>query len=162
MWEGRLSLLAFAGGAIQLVPDGTLLVHLVLIVVMVGLLNKTLLRPISRVLKEREGRTEGRREEAETVLASAKGKALEYERQLRAARGLGYALLDEERSVASQERDRMVSDVRAEVGRWCDEEREKLKQDEADVKTNLMEDARGRASEIGVRILGRPVRLPEQ
>ncbi len=55
-----MSFLAFSDSAIQLVPDGTLLFHLALIVVMVVLLNVTLLKPINRILEERERRTKGR------------------------------------------------------------------------------------------------------
>ena len=54
--------------AIQLVPDGTLLFHLVLIVVMVALLNATLLKPINRILEERDRRTKGRLSEAQSTL----------------------------------------------------------------------------------------------
>jgi F0F1-type ATP synthase membrane subunit b/b' len=40
--------------SIQLVPDGTLLLHLFLVVVMVFVLNRTLLKPINQILAERE------------------------------------------------------------------------------------------------------------
>ena len=156
-----MSLLAFSGSAIQLVPDGTLLFHLALIVVMVNLLNMTLLKPINRILEERERRRKGRIGEAQRILASVDDKMLRYQGRLREARGSGYILLDEERSAASHERERKVSAVKAEVGRWRDEEKEKLKRDEAQVKATLIEDARERASEIGVRILGRPIRSLE-
>ena len=39
--------------SIQLVPDGTLLFHLFLVVVMVFVVNRTLLGPINRILAER-------------------------------------------------------------------------------------------------------------
>jgi F-type H+-transporting ATPase subunit b len=159
--EKELSLLALAGSAIQLVPDGTLLFHLVLIVVMVSLLNVTLLKPINRVLEERERRTKGRFGEAQSVLASIDEKMREYERQLREARASGYTLLELERSAASQEREQRVAGVKEEVTKWRDEEKAKLKRDEADVQASLMIDARLRASEIGGRILGRSVRSLE-
>ena len=43
-----------AEASIQLVPDATLLLHLVLVVVMVFVLNRTLLKPINDILSERE------------------------------------------------------------------------------------------------------------
>lgn len=150
-----MSVLAFAGSAIQLVPDGTLLFHLGLIVVMVSLLNMTLLKPMNRVLEERERRTRGRFGEAQGVLASVDDKMREYERRLREARANGYALLEEERSAASQERERKVSAVRAEAIRWRDEEKEDLAKQGAEARVSLVKDARVRASEITGRILGR-------
>ena len=50
--------------SIQLVPDGTLLVHLVMVVVMVFILNRTLLKPINQILEEREKQVAGRLKEA--------------------------------------------------------------------------------------------------
>jgi len=152
-----LSFLAFSSGAIQLVPDGTLIFHLALIVAMVSLLNATLLKPINRILADRERRTKGRFGEAQEILASVDKKMLEYQQRLRDARGVGYALLDEERSAASRNREEMVSAVKAEVMQWHDEEREKLKTAEADVKANLVKDAGARATEISARILGRSI-----
>ena len=151
-------LLALSGGAIQLVPDGTLLFHLALIVVMVSLLNATLLKPINRILEERERRTKGRLGEAEQLLASVDEKMREYQRRLREARGSGYALLEEERSAASRKREELVSSIKAEVMRWQQDEKERLRKSEAEVKAKLMKDAAARASEIGARILGRPIR----
>jgi F-type H+-transporting ATPase subunit b len=152
-----LSLLAFSDSAIQLVPDGTLLFHLALIVGMVALLNVTLLGPINRILEERERRTKGRMGEAQDILASIDERMLEYQRRLRDARGRGYLLLDEERSGASRNREQLVSAVKEEVMRWQEQERENLKEASANVRASLVKDARARAAEIGSRILGRPV-----
>ena len=158
--EGWLLVLLLAGGAIQLVPDGTLLFHLVLIVFMVALLNATLLGPINRILVARERRTKGRIAEAELALLSADQKLREYERRLREARASGYAMLDEVRLRAGREREERLSDVKADLDRWRDEEREKIKQDEVGARVKLMNDARGRAVEISRRILGREVAPP--
>ena len=157
-----MSLLAFSDSAIQLVPDGTLLIHLALIVVMVALLNVTLLKPINRILEERERRTKGRIGEARRILASLDEKTLEYQRRLREARGTGYVLLEEERTVASRNREQVVSVVKAEVLRWQELEREDLKKAETDVKGSLIKDAGARAVEIGSRILGRPIRTEKR
>ncbi len=149
--------LLLAGSAIQLVPDGTLLFHLVLVVFMVGLLNATLLRPINRVLEIRDQRTKGRVAEARKVLASTDQKIREYERRLREARASGYVTLDEVRAAAAQERDRRVSEVKEDLSRWRDAERQKVKEDEGAARVGLMSDARARASEISDRIIGREV-----
>jgi len=152
-----LTLLAFSDSAIQLVPDGTLLFHLALIVGMVALLNVTLLKPINRILEERERRTKGRMGEAQEIFATVDARMLEYQRRLRDARGTGYLLLDEERSAASRSREQLVSAVKEEVMRWQEKEKENLKAAEADVRASLVKDAGARAGEIGSRILGRPV-----
>lgn len=150
-----MTLLAFSSEAIQLVPDGTLLFHLALIVVMVSLLNATLLKPINRILEERERRTSGRLNEAQKVLATIDDKMLDYQRRLREARGSGYALMEEERSAAVRAREQKVSAVKEEVARLRDQEKAKLTNDEAAVRETLTQDARVRAAEISTRIIGR-------
>jgi F-type H+-transporting ATPase subunit b len=157
-----LSLLAFSDSAIQLVPDGTLLFHLALIVVMVVLLNVTLLKPINRILEERGRRTKGRMGEAHEILATVDAKRLEYQHRLRDARGAGYLLLEEERSLASRNREQLVSAVKVEVMRWQEQEKENLKRTETDAKASLIKDASARAAEIGSRILGRPIRTEKR
>jgi F-type H+-transporting ATPase subunit b len=72
------------------------------------LLNATLLKPLNRVLEERDRQTKGRAGEAQAALARVDERMREYERRLREARGAGYALLDRERVAASQERERRL------------------------------------------------------
>jgi F-type H+-transporting ATPase subunit b len=152
-----LPLLAFAEGAIQLVPDGTLLFHLVLIIAMVALLNATLLKPINRILEERERLTKGRLSEAQRTLLIVHEKLLEYERRLREARAEGYALMERERAAISEERNRKLAQVKSEIARVLSEEREKLKMETAQVRGKLTIDARSIALEIGRQILRRPI-----
>lgn len=157
-WEGcKLPLLGFAESSIQLVPDGTLLFHLAIIIVMVALLNATLLKPINRILEERERLTKGRLSEAQQTLLTVNEKLFEYERRLREARAEGYALMERERAVISEEKQRKLADVKSEMARLLSAEKEKLKMEGAQVRGKLAVDARGIALEIGRQILGRPI-----
>ena len=61
-----------AEASIQLVPDGTLLLHLMMVAVMVFILNRTLLKPINEILAEREKQVAGRLREAEALAAETK------------------------------------------------------------------------------------------
>ena len=49
--------LGLAENSIQLVPDGTLILHVLIILVMVYVLNATLFKPINQILAARERRT---------------------------------------------------------------------------------------------------------
>ena len=152
-----MPLLAFAEGAIQLVPDGTLVFHLALIIAMVALLNATLLKPINRILEERERLTKGRLSEAQRTLLIVDEKLLEYERRLREARAEGYALMERERALVSEERNQKLTQVKSEIARVLSEERETLKMETAQVRGKLTVDARSIALEIGRQILRRPI-----
>lgn len=153
-------LLGFAGNAIQLIPDGTLLLHLALIALMVGLLNVTLLKPINRILADRDRRTKGRVREAQSILAGVSEKLQEYERRLREARADGYALLEGERVALSRERERKVAGIKLEVSTWLREQKEKLNLDAEQIKTRLEKDAKTIALEIARQILRRDINQP--
>ena len=152
-----MPLLGFAEGSIQLVPDGTLLFHLALIIAMVALLNATLLKPINRILEERQRLTKGRLSDAQQTLLTVNEKLFEYERRLREARAEGYALMEQERAVISEDRQRKLVEVKSEVARLLSDQKEKLKIEGAQVKSKLAVDARAIALEIGRQILGRPI-----
>lgn len=149
--------LAFAGNAIQLVPDGTIIFHLVLIILMVAILNATLLKPINRVLQERERLTTGRFSEAQSVLSNVDQKMREYERQLREARSEGYALLEHERAALTKEREEKLGALRAEIGNLLLEEKEKLAAEAQRAQSTLASDSENLAREISQHILRRPV-----
>lgn len=150
-------LLGLAGSAIQLVPDGTLLFHMAVIVVMVALLNVTLLKPINRILQSRERRTKGRFAEAQSILASVSEKLLEYESRLREARAEGYVLLEEERAAVSRERERKVAEIKVEVTSWLHDQKDKLRMDAEQIRGRLEKDARTMALQIARQILRREV-----
>lgn len=153
-------LFAWAENSIQLVPDGTLLFHLLLIVVMIALLNLTLFKPINRVLEERESRTAGRLSEAQTMLARVRESLAEYERKLREARTEGYRLMERERLAALQEREGKITSVKEEIGNWVAEEKTNLARQSETVQATLKGEAQKFALEIGSQILRRPVNGP--
>jgi len=150
-------LFAFAGSAIQLVPDGTILFHLLLIVVMVSLLNVTLLKPLNRILAERERRTKGGSEEARATRANADEKLRAYQDSLREARSAGYSLLDRERADAARQRELKISSVKNEVDALVAREKQAVSAGREQAQSSLRSNAESLALEIGRRVLGREV-----
>lgn len=144
---------ALAENSIQLVPDGTLLFHLVLIVGMVALLNATLLKPINRILEERDRRTRGRLSEAAETLKLVDEKMRNYEGQLRNARSEGYAAIERERSALSKEREGKIGEVKGEIGTWVSQEKERIDAESSQVRSTLGITAQERAQEISQQIL---------
>lgn len=147
----------FASSSIQLVPDGTIVLHMVVIVVMVALLNRTLLRPINRILEERDLRTKGRLLEAEHTIRTVEEKMGEYESGLRQARAQAYSLMEQERTAVSRERESRLATVREELGRELAAETEKIRVEAQRVKGILGADAQKLAVDISRQILHRPV-----
>jgi F-type H+-transporting ATPase subunit b len=132
-----------AESSIQLVPDGTLIVHLLMVVVMVAVLNRTLLRPINKILADREKHILGRVDEAQKIQKLTDQKLTEYDSALRAARTEGYQLLEKERSQAVREKDEKVRVFKEEINALLaediratqDQEKEGQRQLEAEAET---------------------------
>lgn len=149
--------LAFAENSIQLVPDGTLILHIAIILVMVFVLNATLFKPINRILEEREKRTSGRSGEASDILRRVDEKIAHYEQTLRAARAEGYRLMEQERTAAMSEREARMTAIREEIGRSTAEQKDAIQAQADEARATLDEEARRLAAEIGSQILHRPI-----
>ena len=124
---------------------------------MVAVLNATLLKPINRVLEERERRTLGRVSEAQTVIAQVEEKMRDYERQLREARSEGYSLLEQERAALSSSREQSLTQLRSEISELLTGEKERLAAEAQEVQATLKVEAQALAREISQHILRRPI-----
>jgi F-type H+-transporting ATPase subunit b len=150
-------LLALGESSIQLVPDGTLVLHGLIILVMVAVLNLTLFKPINRILEERDRQTRGRLEEAQLTLKEIDKKLKDYERALREARAEGYQLMEQQRAEALRQREAKLSSVKEEVANFLSAQKRSIAQQADDVRSMLSSEARRLALEISARILGRSI-----
>ena len=145
-------LLAFAE-SIQLVPDGTLVLHIAIIITMVFALNRLLFRPVNRILDEREQRTRGRSGEAHEIIRRVKESLLQYENSLRQARAESYRLLEQQQSEASGERQRKVVMVRKELEEEIEEQKREIQAQADDARVALEGEARRAAASISSQVL---------
>jgi F-type H+-transporting ATPase subunit b len=139
------------------VPDGTLLIHIALILLMVFLLNATLFKPINRILEERERRTRGRSGEARGTLQKVDEMLATYKRTLHEARSEGYRLMEEMRAEAMRERQAKIGAMREELESSVAVEKEAIRSQSAEARAKLERDAREIAMQISSQILHRPV-----
>src|ERR1051325_8749265 len=137
----------FAENSIQLVPDGTLILHVLIILVMVYVLNATLFKPINQILASREKRTRGRLTEAEEIMESVSEKLTSYERSLRQARGEAYAAAEAQRAEAMKERQRRLNEMRDELAQSVAREKKTIEQQAAEARVSLEAEARSIAGE---------------
>ena len=149
--------LGFAENSIQLVPDGTLILHVIIILVMVYVLNATLYKPINKILESREKRTRGRLSEAQEITKGVKEKLAEYEASLRQARSEAYAHAESERAEAMMERQRRVNEMRNELAQSIATEKEAIQQQATQARASLEVESRLIARDISSRVLNRSV-----
>ena len=149
--------LGLAENSIQLVPDGTLLLHILIILVMIFVLNATLYKPINRILEAREKRTKGRLSEAEEIIKSVDEKLTDYERQLRQARGEAYSFAERQRTEAMKERQEKLNQWRQEMAESTAKEKAAIQRQAEEARGTLDTESRRLAREIGARVLSRPL-----
>lgn len=147
-----------AEAQIQLVPDATLLLHIVLVVVMVAVLNRTLLGPINRILNEREKQITGRLREAEAMAAESQEKLKKYNDTLREARTAGYKLLEKERGEGLKEKEQKLRQSRDELSKQVAAQVDQIRKQEQAVKSELEGQAATIGNLISSQILRRPAR----
>jgi F-type H+-transporting ATPase subunit b len=147
-----MHLLLFAE-SIQLFPDGTLFIHVALILAMIWILNRTLYRPINKVLAARERNKGGHSSEAAEILASVEEKESHYNKEMLDARSAGYALIEKEQKKAVTAREKKLSEVKGEVAEKLDTGKAEIEKQSADALGELRKDAEKLADSIAAGIL---------
>ena len=145
--------LAFAENSIQLVPDGTIFFHIALILLMIWILNRTLFKPINRILEARERMTGGSFAETTDTLRQADEKLANYETTLREARAAGYAVVENTRRESLAQRQLQIDEVKADVVNQIEREKADLNRQVAQARQTLASDARGLAERITAQVL---------
>jgi len=144
-----------AEASIQLVPDGTLLFHLLVIAVMVFVLNRTLLKPINQILAEREKLITGQLSEASALKAETEEKRRKYNETLREARTEGYRLLEKERAEALKQKEEKLRVYRDEMSKEVTQQVDTTRKQEETVRGELEAQATSISDLITSRILRR-------
>jgi len=144
--------LAFAQ-SVQLVPDGTILIHIALILLMIWILNRTFFRPINRVIESRERKKGGRFSEAESILQEVGEKQVKYNQAMLEARTRGYETIESERAVALADREAKISEVKQEVGQRFEQEKAQLQTQTVEARAIIAAEADTLEEKISSNIL---------
>lgn len=138
--------LAFAG--IQLVPDGTLFIHIALILLMIWVLNRTFFRPINRIIESRAKFEGGHNVEAESIMASAAEKRNAFSQAMLAARSEGYQLIEKERAAAIAARAEKINSAKSSAAALLAGEKEQLEAESQQARAQIQ----GQAAELADKI----------
>ncbi len=138
---------------VQLVPDGTVFIHIALILLMIYILNRTFFRPINRVIQSRERSKGGHSSEAEEILNSVTEKQARYDAAMLEARSKGYELIEKERAEAVAKRQTQISSVKTEVEQTITREKAELERQTVEAKTVIALEAEKMAEKISANIL---------
>ncbi len=144
--------LAFAE-SIQLFPDGTLFIHIALILLMIWVLNRTLFRPINSVIESREKQKGHGGSEAASILRDVEEKEAKYRTALLDARTAGYELIEKEQKKAVADREKKLADVKAATAASFDAGKAGLEKEAAEARAAINADAAKMADKIAASIL---------
>jgi F-type H+-transporting ATPase subunit b len=144
--------LAFAGG-IQLFPDGTIFIHIGLIILMIWVLNRTFFKPINRVLTSREKNSRIEGGEAGEILREAAEKEARFASELRSAREEGYSLIEKVQAEASSERAEKLAEAKAEAAAAFDAGKSEIERQAAEARLAAAAEADILADRIAETVL---------
>jgi F-type H+-transporting ATPase subunit b len=147
--------LALAGNVLSI--DGSFLFIFVSIIILIYVLNRTLFKPINKVLDERERLGAGRLTEAKQILGQYEERLKRYEEQLRAARAEAYQQLETRRRESLNSRQEMIAQMKAETAKHIAAARDEITKQAEVAKRSLESESRAMAATISSQILDRPV-----
>lgn len=148
-----MHLLAFAEEVVQLFPDGSLFIHIAMVLAMIWILNRTLYRPINRVLEARERAKGGRSSEAEELLREAEAKDTQYQREMLDARSAGYSLIEKEHKKATADREKKLAAAKATAADDLAAGRSGLEGQAEEARAAIKTEAQKLADDIAANIL---------
>lgn len=138
---------------VQLFPDGTIFIHIALVLIMIWVLNRTFFRPINRVIDSREKFKDVEGGEAGSILAEADEKEAKYNQGLREARADGYTLIEDQHKKLVRAREKKLAETRAEVDEKLSAGRAEIERQAGEARTTIGADADRLADEIAARVL---------
>ena len=140
---------------IQLFPDGTIFIHIAMVLGMIWILNRTFFRPINRVLENREKNKGGHSTEAQKLLKEAESKDATYQKELLDARSQGYDLIAKEHKKAAEAKAKKIEKAKAETAARFESGREQLEKQRSEARATLSFEAEKLAETITTNILGK-------
>lgn len=144
-------LLAFAD--VQLIPDGTVFIHIAIILIMIWVLNRTFFKPINKILDTRAKNSGGRMGEAEGLLREVNEKQAKYNKEMFDARNQGYEIIEAERAGAVALREAEIGQVKQETTQKLETEKVELENQTAEARKTIAAEAEKMAEKISSNIL---------
>jgi F0F1-type ATP synthase membrane subunit b/b' len=142
---------------INLTPDYSLLVIMVIFILNYLIVSKFFLRPINQVIEARESDVRSANEVYEQSMLRFNEATTQMEEKLHAARHAAADVRDRFRREAATYRASIVEKTHTDAGSIVSEADEKLKGDVAAARAKIVTESEALAKLAAERILGRPV-----
>lgn len=140
-----------------MLPDLSVFWVIFLVVLLTVIVDRLLLRPLTRVTQQREQAIRSARDLAEQAASRAHAAAKDFEDRTAAARSDVYRQMDEMRRIALERRQELLSGTRADVERTVAEASARVQAEAEAARRLLREEAESLGQAAAERILGRKV-----
>jgi len=137
------------------IPDLSVVWVIGFVLVLAVLLDRLLLRPLTKVMRDREGAIRSARELAESSRAKAQSASDEFDARTQAARADVYRQMEEKRRAALDRRAEIVATTRSEVEQTIHGATERIRTQASAARAQIDRDADSLAAGIVERVLGR-------
>ncbi len=138
-----------------MIPDLSVVWVIGFVLVLAVLLDRLLLRPLTKVMRDREGAIRSARELAESSRAKAQSASDEFDARTQAARADVYRQMEEKRRAALDRRAEIVATTRSEVEQTIHGATERIRTQASAARAQIDRDADSLAAGIVERVLGR-------
>ena len=138
-----------------MIPDLSVLWIIAFVLTLSVILDRLLLRPVTRVMQERENAIRSARDLAESGRAKAQAATDEFEAKTRAARADIYRQMDEKRRAALERRSELVAATRGEIEKTMRDATARVQSQASAARAQIDRDAGSLAATIVERVLGR-------
>lgn len=146
-------MVVLAAAPIQLIPDGTLFIHIALILIMIWILNRTFFRPINKVIESRDKNSGGRNTEAQEILNQVREKHSAFDSAIRETRNEGYALIEKQHAKDTAKRTKKIEAVKEEVATLLATEKGNITEQTAQARKEINKEAKKLAEQISSNLL---------
>ena len=145
----------------EIFPNWTVVPILFFVLVLTFILNRTLFRPLGKILEERERRISGARIEAEEIRQASQQKGLEFDKRLREARREADQQVAQVKNAALGEKTQVVTRQRSETEQMLAAAKTEIRTKVEEARLKLEAQTQHLAARIATRILNRPLQRDE-
>ena len=138
-----------------MIPDLSVVWVIAFVLILSVILDRMLLRPLTHVMREREGAIRSARELAESSRAKAQAASDEFDARTQSARADVYRQMEEKRRAALDRRAEIIGSTRREVDESMHGATERVKAQADAARSQIERDADNLAAGIVERVLGR-------
>ncbi len=146
----------------EVIPSFTIILQWINFAILLFLLTKLLYKPLMSYLDRRREEVESKLKEADKTREEAESTLAEYEKQMAGAEEEGRDIKFQARNEGQQEREKIITQARADASRVMDKARQEIQLQEKKARTRLRRDTVDLSINIAEKLMEKELNREEQ